>query len=108
MPDHREDELTIGAKSVIEKLVTERQERERQEQIAIENEEEWKKAINTICSTAEGELMIKYMLRHNRLFKPGRSTNQVAMVEDSGKQRVYLELIRPYLKPEIIGKLETQ
>lgn len=110
MPDHRDDSssLSIDTISVIERLVKDRKDKAHNREKVIENIEEWKKAINRICGTHDGQLLIKYMIRHNGLYNVDNSINHAKMIEDNGKKKVYLELIRPFLKSDIINKLENQ
>ena len=101
-------DMTIDPKSVVEKLVRERQAKERADAKVIENMEEWKRAVTSMCSTGEGKLFIKYLLRHVKLFKIDDSRDMTKMLEDRGGKNVYLGLIRPYLPQELLAELENQ
>lgn len=94
--------------SAVERVAKERQERERQEAVAIENIEEWKKAARSLFGSRNGKLFIKYLLRQNGLFKPSATRDMTKMLEERGMKDVYLVLIRPYLTPELLAELETQ
>jgi len=101
-------DMTINPMSVIEKLVKERQEKELEDAKVVENMEEWKKAANSLFSSDEGKLFIKYLLRQVKLFTIDSSRDMTKMLEDRGGKNVYLGLIRPYLTPELLVELENQ
>ncbi len=96
------------ASSVINKLLEHRQGLERQKEVIIENQEEWKKVLNRIFSTPDGEFFAKYLLRYLGEFKVDNSLNQIKLIEDNTKRKFYLELIRPYLDVEILTTIENQ
>ena len=109
MPEHGSDEdMTISAQSIVEKMVRQNQERDRQKEKIVENAEEWTKAINSLCASPNGKLLIKYMLRHNKLFIVDNTRDHVKMIENNGARKVYLELIRPFLTAEVISDIENQ
>lgn len=109
MPDnpHLAD-LSLNPQSVIEKLVQERLERERQDAIAVENETEWRDAANRVFASPDGKLFIKYFLRQCGLFRADNTRDMTKMLEDRGAKNVYLRLIRPYLTADLLMQLETQ
>ncbi|MEE9356578.1 MAG: hypothetical protein V3U75_13390 [Methylococcaceae bacterium] len=109
MPDHREDgDQKISARSIVDKLVKEQAKKDAQEESVIENMKEWENVINRISSSSDGQLLIKYLLRHNKLFIVDNVRDHVTMIENSGAKKVYLQLIRPFLTPEVLSIVENQ
>lgn len=101
-------DLNLDPRSIIEKLVQERREREDAEARAIENEQEWRDAANKLFASPYGKLFIKYLLRQCGLFRVDTTRDMTKMLEDRGAKNVYLRLIRPYLTAELLMELETQ
>ena len=103
------DAMTADAdSSAIGRAAQRHKQKAEHEQKIIEDTKQWKAAVNRIVSSEDGELMIKHMLRHNKLFKVDKSGNAVKLVEGNACASVYLELFRPFIDPSLLGKLETQ
>lgn len=96
------------AASVINKLLEYRQKSEDVKATILENEAEWKKVINRMFATEDGQFFAKYMLRYLGIFNIDNSNNQIKLIEDNGKRKFYLELIRPYLDAKTLNLIETQ
>lgn len=96
------------ASSVIDQLLKHRQNAEEAKKVILENEGEWKKVINRMLTTEDGKFFAKYMLRYLGIFNIDSSNNQIKLIEDNGKRKFYLELIRPYLDVETINLIENQ
>lgn len=97
----------INENSIIDELARRQQEREKSEQVVIENIEEYKLALNRIFSMNEGKLMAKYLLRFIGLNQDRDDINPAKLIEDKGKKSVYLRMIRPYLAREIRAEIEN-
>jgi hypothetical protein len=82
---------------IVKKLSDREENRKKQEEVIIERADEWKETINRLLSTEDGKLLAKYLIKFCRVFTPDNSSNQIELVENNGKRKVYLELIRPYL-----------
>lgn len=94
--------------SIVDELARRQQEREKSEQVVIENQEEYKLALNRIFSMNEGKLMAKYLLKFCAIFSDDLQLNPAKLIEDKGKKSVYLRMIRPYLEPAIRAELENE
>jgi len=101
-------DMSINPESIIAKLVKERHQKEEATQRIIENEVEWQKAANSLFGSPNGKLFIKYLLRSIGLFAVDNTRDPAKLLEDKGKRQIYLQLIRPYLTPELLMELENQ
>lgn len=77
---------------------------EAKQELVIEREQDFKDALNRIFSSSDGQFVAKYLIKYCKVF--GTST-QHNMMEDQGKRKVYLELIRPYLDVTIRKDIES-
>lgn len=89
------------------RLLQESKNLERQGEIAVENEKEYKEAINRLFSTPDGEFLAKYLIKYSGIFVAEPSTNPLQMAENNGKKLVYLRLVRGYLDNSLKHKLES-
>lgn len=62
-----------------------------------ENVAEWQRCVNVVFSSPEGQYFAKYLIKYINIHGWGDCKNPNQLLEDNGKRRVYLELIRPYL-----------
>lgn len=95
-------------RNTVDKLLSQRAEKTRQQEVVIENMEEWQEVLNRIFTSDDGKLFAKYLLRHCGIFNKEDSTNHIKMIENIGKRNVYLELIRPYLDVLTRSEIENQ
>lgn len=89
-----------------QRLRDEKEARRNAEKLTVGNVEKYKKAINQLLSTPEGMDVFKRLLRYMRVFEEA-SENNVKMVEENGMRRLYLRMIRQFLKPTIRAELEN-
>lgn len=109
MPDNTDrPNMEIGAESAVERMLKRREEEQKQREIIIENEAEWKDAANSLFASPNGKLLAKYLLRYCNVFSIDSTSNNVMMIENNGKRKVYLELIRPFLTAEVRSFIENQ
>ena len=94
-------------KGTIDKLLSSREDRERQEAIIIENALEFQKALNGVASTPNGELVLKTLIKASGVFSSKGKLDGVALIRASDKSDFYLDFIRPYLEPNIRKELEN-
>lgn len=67
---------------------------------------EYKKALNGVCATPNGQFVMRSLIKALGVFEPRRDYSQ-GLVEFNAKRDVYLGLIRPFLTAEIIRELEN-
>jgi hypothetical protein len=91
---------------IVKKLSEREEQRKKQQEVVIERADEWKEALNRLLNTDDGKLLAKYLIKFCRVFAPDNSSNQIELVENNGKRKVYLELIRPYLFNQTIKDIE--
>lgn len=111
MADIPEDGATLPihrVKSIVDKMASQQQTQDEAVQKTLENEKEWKAVVNRMLDTPDGRYFMKYMLRYAKLFAIDNPHYQVLNIETTGKRKVYLELIRPYLDHALRAELENQ
>lgn len=80
--------------------------REAQEEQLIEDLENWKKAVQGLASTPNGQYFLKVMNRHSKLFQAPNIGNATQVVLDAAAQAFYLKHVRPYLTATHKGEIE--
>lgn len=80
--------------------------RDKAKEFKIEQIEEWKKAINRLAATSDGQLFIRAMLEFSGYHDDDAVINATKMVEDKGKQAFYKRWIRPYLEKSLRNEIE--
>lgn len=93
--------------SVIGEMEKRQAEREQAKEIQIENEKEYRVAVNKIFSSNEGKMLAKYMLRFNGVFQAYTQLNPAKIVEEAVLRSYYLKMIRPYLDKKIRMEIEN-
>lgn len=71
-----------------------------------EEQELFVKSLEKVFSTDFGVVFGKYLIKYCQVFTPEDTANPQKMIENAGKRKVYLELIRPYLSKELKIELE--
>lgn len=94
--------------SVVDALAKKQAERDKQQEVVIENIEEYKIALNRIFSMNEGKLFAKYLLRFCMVFNDDTQLNPAKLIEDKGKRAVYLKMVRPFIDKQLIMEIENQ
>ncbi len=92
---------------IVKRISDARDNAKAQEEVIIERAEEWKEAINRMLMTEDGKLFAKYLIKYCVVFKPSNAQNQIQLVEENCKRKVYLELFRPYLFSKTKQEIEN-
>jgi len=90
-----------------EKLQAQQAEREHGEVIAKERAEEYRKAINGVAATPNGELVLKTFIKALGVFAVKPNRDGMALVSDKALRDFYLTFIRPYLDEDLRRNIET-
>jgi len=98
----------INEHSIVDAMAKRESDRQKQQEIVIENIEEYKVALNRIFSMNEGKLLAKYLLRFCMVFNDDAQLNPAKLIEDKGKRAVWLKMVRPYLDRQLIMEIESQ
>lgn len=96
------------AKSILEKIGQLQAEKEQAQQKHIEDEAQYKDAINRLLSTSDGRYFARVLLKYTGMFSFDESRNQIQMVERNALRRMYIELVRKYLDNDVIQAIETR
>jgi hypothetical protein len=94
--------------SIVDKVLQDRAAREDQAIIIAENIEEYKKALNGMAGSEYGRFVLRKLIRYCGIHTFDTRPDPVKALEDNGKRKVYLELIRPYLDAEIRAEIERE
>lgn len=114
-PSHKRDEKEAEKnrdhplrrqRSITDDLLEAATAREAQKELVIERIEDWKKTLNRLASSPDGQLLFTYMLRACNLFTPGAPKDTVQAVVDKQRQDFYLRFCRPYIDPSIRKEFE--
>lgn len=97
----------MSQNSIVDKFLQQQEEQQKQKEVVIENEREYRVAINRIFKKNEGKLLAKYMFKFSRMLQPYTKLNPAEMAETAILQAFYLKMIRPYLEPEIRMEIEN-
>jgi len=96
--------------SEISDIMDRMQEKKKKQEIFFEKNEELKedyiRALNGVASTPNGKHFLKTLVNYLNLHEFKGSLEPRDMFLERGKKQVYLELIRPYLEPEVRKEIE--
>lgn len=93
-------------KSTAERILEGREDAKLQNDVTLENMQEFKRALNDVCNTPNGQLVFRTLIRAIEAFAPKSGRDAVALVESNAKKNVYFQFVRPFLEPETRHKLE--
>lgn len=80
--------------------------REKDAQVAAilaEEVEEYRKVLNRLFATRDGQYLLKKMIRYSGLFSFDNKFD-ASMIEQKGKQKMITEMIKPYLTKELFAQ----
>lgn len=107
MPDQENNTYEKMARSTVDKIVEKHQKQKDKDTKFIENQEEYSRVLNGFFASDNGAVVAKVILRYLKVFTVDKGLNPAKKYEESIKRDVYLELIRPYLTPEVRAKIEN-
>ena len=96
----------MDAKSIVEKMIEDKVQSKQTQAINKEKLDDYIKALNGVASTPNGQLVLQTLIESTGIFRVDSSHNASKLVEDNGMRKVYLQLIRPYLEPELRKQVE--
>lgn len=85
-----------------------REEALRRKAILEEEIAEFKVVINRLASSPDGQYFLRKLIRFAGIFHEDNEINPAKMVEQKGKRKAYLDLVRPYLTFETRQALESE
>lgn len=110
VPGHDVDtprHLMGALNNTADKLRAKKAEDTRRAEVTFENEQDYRKSLNTVLHTKEGMEVFKRLLQFTRLFDPPTSQDSIKMIEERGMARLYLKMVRPYVEPTTRAELEN-
>jgi hypothetical protein len=102
-----QSETKSNPTTTAEKLQEQQAAREQGEGIAKERAEDYKKAINGVVSTPNGELVMKAFVKALGVFAVKPNRDGMALVSDKALRDFYLTFIRPYLDEDLRRNIEN-
>lgn len=87
----------LRAETLANDMMARLKNRDKPDEFKVHELEEWKKVVNRLAATNDGQAFIRAMLQYSSFNLPGDISNTVKMVEDNGKQAFYKRWVRPYL-----------
>lgn len=105
-PDKNKPVNNITPDSILDRIARDRLEGQHREALLKEEIEEFKACVNRLFSSPDGQYFLNKYLRFAGLTSFDKVLNPAKLVEDRGRQSVWFELLRPYLKKQIRAKLD--
>lgn len=96
----------ITPESILDRMVRDREELDRIEAVLKEEEADYRAALNRLASSPDGQYFFNKMIRYCGINTFDKVLNPAKLVENEGKRKVFLELVRPYLNKEILNELD--
>ena len=93
-------------KSTAEKLQQQREQAKVLGDIASSQVEEYKQALNSMAASEHGKLVLQTLISACGVFTPDRGADVAALIRQSERRNVYLEVIRPFLETELKQEIE--
>ena len=93
--------------NTVSRILKEREKREHLEALGVENEQEYKKALNSMGKSRNGALVLRTLIKVCGVFEPDDGFDAAALIRKGERRNVYLKFIRPYLEPSIKQELES-
>lgn len=92
----------------IDEITKRREEALKHKAILEEEIIEYKMVINRLASTPDGQYFLRKLIKFAGIYSFDNDINPAKMVEDRGKRRAYVELVRPFLETSTRITLESE
>lgn len=89
-----------------EALMAAAQRRKEQKEFQIEELEEWKKCVNGVAATPNGQMFLRSMIQFSGINDPPELSNPQRMVTNTIKAAFYLRWVRPFITPDLRKEIE--
>lgn len=96
----------ITPASILDKMAQDVVDRKKFEAIMEEDKEDYINAINRIFASEDGQYFLNKLIRYCGINSFDNELNPAKLIEVSGKRKVWLELIRPFLDKTILIELD--
>ena len=94
-------------KSTAEKLLEQQAERDNQNALALENLQEYVKALNAVAETPNGQHVLKIWIKALGVFAVKPNRDAAALVVEKANRDFYLTYIRPHLDQTVRQIIES-
>lgn len=105
-PDNN-NPVTPPPSNTADKLLQQQREREDRVGLSEEQYEDYKKALNGVASTPNGQFVLKTFIKAMGVFTVKPTREGVALVGDKALRDFYLTMIRPHLDTTLRQELEN-
>jgi hypothetical protein len=105
-PDNN-NETPPRPSSTADNLLQQQRDRDERAGMSEQQYEDYKKALNGVASTPNGQFVLKTFIKALGVFTVKPTREGVALVSDKALRDFYLTMIRPHLDPTIRQDLET-
>lgn len=92
--------------STVMKLLRAARERDEKKEIVKEVEAEYRKALNAVASTKNGQFVLKYLLKASGINSVDYGSDIVKMADARGRRNYFLEMVWNYLSPASKQEIE--
>lgn len=93
--------------NTVSKILQQREKKEESYVIAKERQDEYKKALNGVASTPNGEILLKTLIKASGIHTPDKGSDVSTLIRMGERRNFYLTFIRPYLEPKLRKELEN-
>lgn len=84
-------------KSTVERILAESLKSKDVDEKVIENEKEYKAALNAVAKTRNGRLVLKYVLRYSKIYSVSTTSDVLKLADERTRKNFWLEMFGRYL-----------
>lgn len=105
MSDKEKPVNHITPESILNKMARDKEARNEHAAKFLERVEDYKTVVNRLFSTPDGLYFLNDLIDYCGINSFDKELNPAKLIEDRGKRKVFLEMIRPYLDKIILQQL---
>lgn len=105
--DEKKPLNNITPDSILDRIAKERLEKNQREFLLKEEVEEYTMVVNSLFASEHGKYFLNKLIRYCGINSFDNELNPAKLIEDAGKRKVYLEIIRPFLDVTILAELDN-
>lgn len=106
-PPNKENPIDRYSRSTIDKIEDQHKKDAENRAKMLEKQEEYRKALNRMASTPDGQYVLKQLIEFCGVFAFDNSAPDGRLAVEKGRRQVYLQAVRPFLDKSIIQEIES-
>lgn len=93
--------------STVERIQARRDGHDHVQDLLNEQRDEYARAVNALAASDNGRFVLRMIVKYCNLYHvPSGPINPSQMIEDQGKKKVYLDMIRPFIETALLNDIE--